>query len=316
MPMRLLPLGTGAGRPTRHRQTTSILVESQSPTQGTVRALVDCGEATQHRLMSQGISPNSLDAVCCTHLHGDHVLTGLPGLLGTMGMDDRQRPLRLIGPAGLAEFLQHLSATPALNITFPLEVDQLDPDGLHPERPQPLEPIGQVELAAAPLDHRVPTIGFRLSEPRGSGGVDLDRVDRLGVPRGPLLGRLQRGEPIQTPAGRSVTPGEVLGSPQPGTSVAFCFDTRPCRGALALAAGADLLVHDATFATAEAELAERYGHSTAAQAALVARDAGAQRLLLTHFSARYRRLEDLRSEAAAVHPSAELAHELSWLDLP
>ena len=97
--------------------------------------------------------------------------------------------------------------------------------------------------------------------------------------------------------------------------MAFCFDTRPCDGARALAAGANLLVHEATFGTSEREQAERYGHSTAAQAAEVARDAGAQRLLLTHFSARYHRLDDLRAEASAIHPTTELADELTWVGL-
>ena len=124
--MRLLPLGTGAGRPTRDRYTSASLLEIPHPNRPRVRVLVDCGEAAQHRLFAARIPPNSIDAVCCTHLHGDHVL-GLPGLLGTMGMDDRRRPLRLIGPTGLSDLIDGLAATPALTITIPLELEEHDP---------------------------------------------------------------------------------------------------------------------------------------------------------------------------------------------
>lgn len=312
--MRLLPLGTGAGRPTSDRYTSSTLLEVSAPTRATVRVLVDCGEAAQHRLMTAGVSPNSLDAVCCTHLHGDHVL-GLPGLLGTMGMDDRQRPLRLIGPPGLRDLLDGLAATPALTITFPLELEEHDPAALPASQLTSLAPVGHVGVTVAPLDHRVPAIGFRFDAPDAPGSLDLERLDQLGVPRGPLLGRLQRGETIQTPAGRTVEPSEVTGPITQGASVAFAYDTRPCVGARTLADNVDLLVHEATFAQAEATLADRYGHATAAEAAQVAGDAGARRLLLTHFSSRYTTIDGLIDEARAGFPATDAAVELTWTDV-
>ena len=190
--MRLLPLGTGAGRPTRHRFTSSTLLEVAAPTEATVRVLIDCGEAAQHRLLAVGVSPTSLDAICCTHLHGDHVL-GLPGLLATMGMDDRRRPLRLIGPTGLSDLLDALAGTPALHLSIPLEIDEYEPADLPTTEPTALPPIGHLGVAVAPLDHRVPTIGFRFDAADAPGTIDVDALERLGVTPGPLFGARPRG---------------------------------------------------------------------------------------------------------------------------
>ncbi|MCB1028178.1 MAG: ribonuclease Z [Microthrixaceae bacterium] len=309
--MRLLPLGTGAGRPTTDRYTSSTLLEVTDPRRATVRVLVDCGEAAQHRLMAAGVSPNTLDAVCCTHLHGDHVL-GLPGLLGTMGMDDRSRPLRLLGPVGLSDLLDALTATPALHLSFPVELDEYDPALLPADALTAAAPIDHLGVSVAPLDHRVPTIGFRFEGADAPGNLDLERLDRLGVPRGPLLGRLQRGEAITAPDGRTVVPAEVIGPVTRGVSVAFAYDTRPCEGGRTLAAGADLLVHEATYGDAEADLADRYGHATASEAAGVALAAGAHRLLLTHFSSRYPAADPLVAQARVRFPATDAAEELAW----
>ncbi|HMS48766.1 MAG: ribonuclease Z [Candidatus Microthrix subdominans] len=313
--MRLLPLGTAAGRPTRDRFTSSTLLDVPAPTESAVRVLIDCGEAAQNRLLSVGVSPTSLDAICCTHLHGDHVL-GLPGLLATMGMDDRQRPLRLIGPTGLSDLLDALAATPALRIAIPLDIEEFDPARLPDTDVTRLAPIDHLGVAIAPLDHRVPTIGFRFDASDAPGNLDLDRLAELGVPRGPLLGALQRGEAVITPSGRTVEPSEVTGPATAGASAAFAYDTRPCDGARALATGVGLLVHEATFAQADADLADRHGHATASEAAGVARDAGATALLLTHFSMRYDSTDGLLEEAQSVFPATELAQELVWNNVP
>lgn len=282
-----------------------------APTSATVRVLIDCGEAAQHRLLAAGVSPSSLDAVCCTHLHGDHVL-GLPGLLGTMGMDDRRRPLRLIGPTGLGDLLDALEATPALRIAIPLELEEHDPAQLPGQAVTRLAPIGHLGVAVAPLDHRVPTIGFRFDAAVAPGSLDRERLAHLGVPSGPLFGALQRGEAVTAPGGRRVEPGEVTGPTTAGPAAAFAYDTRPCEGARALAAEVDLLVHEATYEQADAELADRYGHATAREAALVARAAGAKALLLTHFSSRYETSDRLLEEAREVFGTTEVAEELAW----
>lgn len=280
-----------------------------------MRVLIDCGEGAQNRLLAAGVSPNSLDAVCCTHLHGDHVL-GLPGLLATMGMDDRQRPLRLIGPSGLTDLLDALATTPALKITIPLEIDEWDPSELPTTETTPLAPIGHLGVAVAPLDHRVPTIGFRFDAVEAPGNLDVETLERLGVPPGPLYGALQRGEAITTPSGLTVRPDEVTGPPTPGASAAFAYDTRPCDGARALADNVDLLVHEATFVQADADLADQSGHATSREAAQVAIDARSKALLLTHFSPRYESLEQMLDEARHSFPPTELAEELIWSDIP
>ena len=162
----------------------------------------------------------------------------------------------------------------------------------------------------------MPTIGFRFDASDAPGNLDLDRLAELGVPRGPLLGALQRGEAVITPSGRTVEPSEVTGPTTAGASAAFAYDTRPCDGARALATGVGLLVHEATFAQADANLADRHGHATASEAAGVARDAGATALLLTHFSMRYDSTDGLLEEAQSVFPATELAQELVWNNVP
>ncbi|MDX1530258.1 MAG: MBL fold metallo-hydrolase, partial [Rhodothermales bacterium] len=163
-------------------------------------------------------------------------------------------------------------------------------------------------VEARPLAHRVFAMGFRYTERPRPGRVDVERVRALGV-EGPDIGRLQRGEAV-TVNGRTVRPEEAVGPERPGITFAYCLDTEPCAGGRALAAGADLLVHEATFTEAHRERAAETGHSTARQAAEVARDAGAERLLITHFSARYETPAPLVAEAREVFPDTEAAEEL------
>ncbi len=299
MPTDVIPLGTSGAVPAHGRHLAACALR-----RGGRVFLFDCGEGTQYRLMHAGLRRSRIASVFITHLHGDH-LYGLPGLLSTMALQDRTAPLTVVGPEGLRTAMQ---ALPGLRDgALPFEVDYVEVgEGL--EREVVFED-GGCTVEARPLKHRVFVMGFRYEEKVRPGRVDAARAEALGVePR--QIGALVRGEAVTTAAGRIVRPEEVVGPERPGVAVAYCLDTAPCDGARALADGADLLVHDATFAEEHAGRAAETGHSTARQAAEVARDAGARRLLLTHFSARYDDLAPLVEEARSVFENADAAEEL------
>lgn len=297
VPTDVVPLGTASAVPAHGRHLSAFALAREGRL-----LLFDCGEGTQYRLRAAGLKTARLEAVFVTHLHGDHVF-GLPGLLTTLALLGREDPLVLVGPEGLRALL---SALPGLDaLPFPLHHVPLREGTEHAV-------VFESDLAtveARPLVHRVPTWGYRYTERPRPGRVDAARAERLGL-RPEQLGALRRGEPVLTPAGRRVRPDEVVGPERPGVVVAYCLDTAPCEGARRLAEGADLLVHDATFAEAEAARAAETGHATARQAAEIARAARVGLLLLSHFSARYPTPEPLVAEARTVFANTEAADEL------
>lgn len=300
-----MPLGTSSGRPTRARHVSAFAVELERSW-----ILVDCGDGTQHQVLRSPLSDARLDAILLTHLHGDHAL-GLPGLLSSMGLEGRSRPLRLVGPLGIRDWLDATVRLPLLHIEFELEIIEL---GKHEfaDEPVMVTEVAAYRVEALPLEHRVPCFGFRISEPVHDPRLLVDVARWLGVAEGPDLGRLQRGETV-TLEGRTVTPDEVLGEPRPSRSVAVFGDTMPCANGVRLARDVDLLVHEATYDIAHADLAEKWMHSTSEQAATVARDAGASRLLITHFSSRHVDSAPLVEEARRIFPATDAAVELEWV---
>ncbi len=305
--MTVTVLGTSAAVPAHGRALSATLVEVPTSTR-VRRLLLDCGEGTQLRLAALGHSPLRLDAVCITHLHGDH-LYGLPGLLGSMAMAGRVAPLTVVGPEGLADWLAATPGADPARLPFALDV-RAWPEG-NPHAPDALVvwSSGGVAVTAVTLDHRVPTRGYRVETASTPGNLDVAAARALGVTDWADFRALKAGEAVVAPGGRRVEPHEVVGPPVPGVALAYVLDTRPCDGARLLAAGADLVVHDATFADADAARADATGHSTARGAATVARDAGARRLLLTHISARYPDAGRLVGEARAVFEATEAATE-------
>lgn len=292
----LTVLGSGASLPTLQRQTTAVAVQREGDLY-----LFDCGEGTQLQWRRAGLRFSKLRTICISHLHGDHV-NGLVGLLQTLSLNGREEGLEVIGPPGIAGLLDAARTHVGLRLAYPMDVresgggDLIAADGY--------------TLRSAPLDHGPPTLGFALAESARPGRFDVQEARRLGVPEGPLFGRLQRGETVILPDGSQVRPDEVLGEPRPGSSVAYCVDTRPCDGALELAREADLFICDATFAEDLTLEARRRGHSTAREAAEMAVRARARRLLLIHLSARYHESRSLLEEAAAVFPRVEVAYDL------
>jgi ribonuclease Z len=302
--LRLVPLGTSAGRPTLLRGASALAVATES-----AWLMCDCGEGAQLAALRAGLSLSRLDAVLITHLHGDH-FNGLPGLLGTLGLEGRQRPLIVAGPPGMATLLQHLAAAGSLG-TGDMEVRVFEQQGNGGE----VRIDGsQFLVESRPLAHRVPTYGFRIALPDRPGALDVTKADAAGVPRGPLLGALKAGRAVTLPGGRIVEPDGLLGAPQRGTSMAYVLDTVPCPSAVELGRGVDALVHEATYEHARAELAHERGHSTGVEAARIAADAEASTLVLTHFSPSVNG-DAVADEARSIHPRVVPAQDLGEIPL-
>jgi ribonuclease Z len=273
--------------------------------------LFDCGEGTQHQLLRSDLNISQITRIFITHMHGDHVL-GLMGLLATCGMTAHARSMDIYGPHPIADYVREVSRRTQFQTNYPLEVHEVEPGLLFED--------DEYTVACAPLKHRLPAFGYRVEEKDRPGHFDVERARELGIPSGPFYGKLKRGERITLPDGRTFDGADFCGPDLKGRSVVYCTDTTYCRSAVELARDADLLIHEATFADADEGLAIRSTHSTAVMAARVALEAGARRLMLTHFSPRYfpgnqTEPEDLLREACAVFPDTEMARDFLSVDV-
>ena len=298
-------LGTSAALPAHGRHLSATLVQWGART-----VLLDCGEGTQFRLMDAGVSAARLDLVCITHWHGDHAF-GLPGLLSTVALQGRTAPLVLTGPDGLAEALNAWPGIRLDGLPFSLDLRLWPHDGCRATDGRfDVWKDETLVVTARPLDHRVPTMGYRLEDAPRPGNLDADKARALGVTDFRDFRRLKAGHDMTTPDGKRVRSSDVVTPPPPPRAFAYALDTAPCDGARLLARNADLVLHDATFSDEWTARAAETGHSTARQAAAVAAAAGAKRLLLTHFSARHERTAPLVAEARSVFLNTDAAEEL------
>lgn len=296
-------LGTSASRPTVERGVSAVAVVREGETM-----LVDCGEGTQRQMMRYGVSFNFGDLLF-THFHTDHVL-GAIGLMRTLSLQGRTEGLHIWGPRGVAQLMKRAEALGGERLSFPVEITEVTP----------AEPIKRKDyvILPYPVDHRgAVAVGYAIIEDERRGRFDPDVARDLGIPEGPLWGRIHKGESITLDDGRVVEPGMLVGPTRTGRRVVITGDTRPCASTIEVARGADLLVHESTFGDEEAARAVETGHSTASEAAQVARDAGVKRLLLTHFSARYSRdPSDLDREAKLVFPDVTIARDGMEVTVP
>jgi ribonuclease Z len=293
--LKLLFLGTSAARPTVERSVSALAVVREGET-----LLFECGEGTQRQMMRYGVS-FGLSEVFFTHFHADHFL-GVIGLVRTLGLQGRTEPMRFYGPKGARRLLGAALGLGVERVPFEVEIEELEPEAaLHREG---------YEILTYAADHGGSALGYVLVEKDRLGKFDPARAKELGVPEGPLWGKLQRAEAVTLDDGRVVEPGAIVGAPRPGRKVVYSGDTRPCKATIEAAIGADVLIHEATFSLEEAERAKETDHSTAHEAAEVARMAKARRLVLTHLSARYSRdAGPLLDEARAVFPETVIAKD-------
>ena len=286
--------GTSGSIPTVRRGLPALLVR-----RGGEKLLFDCGEGTQRQLV-RSVGLADLDEVFLTHFHADHWL-GLPGMLKTFDLRTRERPLAIHGPPGLRELIA-LALRAAGRVRYELELVELEPG-------QELERDGY-RIAAVPVAHRGPAYAYVLYEHERPGEFDPHAAAELGVTPGPEFGRLQRGETVD-----GVSPEQVMGAPRPGRKLLISGDTAPCEAVKIAAHAADLLIHEATFADDERERAADTMHSTAGQAAELAREAEVKLLALTHSSTRYPP-RVLKDEATAIFPSTVLPRDFDTIEIP
>ncbi len=293
-------LGTAGSMPTARRAPSATLVR-----RGGERLLFDCGEGTQRQLLRSDVGLVDLSELFLTHFHADHVL-GIPGMLKTFALRGRELQLTIYGPRGLEELLGSLRRI----------IGRLSYE------------VGVVELAAGaslPRDgyalrtfaarHGRDALGYALVEDERPGRFDVASADALGVPFGPERGALQAGEQVTLAGGVVVAPEHVLGEPRAGRKVVLTGDTAPSDEVVEAARGADVLVHEATFCEDEAERARETEHSTALEAARVARDAGVKLLALTHLSSRYGG-GDVEREARTIFPQTVVPRDFDLIEVP
>ncbi len=292
-------LGTSAAVPSKTRSTSCIAVR-----EGPDVLLLDCGEGAQRRIMASPVSFMRIGAILVTHMHGDH-LFGLPGLIQTMGLAGRTKPLFICGPPGLLDFLRATAVAT---------------EGEGAECPYPLE-VAEVEGGEAfavdgfmiecfRTDHGVASVGYVVREPDRPGKLDREKALSLGVRDGPDMARLKAGEAVG-----GVRPEDVVGPTVPGLSLAYTGDTRPSEAVIEAVRGVDLLLHESTYMDSEASNAREHGHSTASQAARVAEEAGVRHLILTHMSHRYEDRSLVEAEAREIFPESYAAEDMEMFQL-
>ncbi len=269
--MRITFLGTAAARPTVGRNVSALTIQREGEL-----FLFDCGEGTQRQMMRFGTG-FTLDDIFFSHLHADHFL-GVIGLLRTMGLQGREEPIRLWVPAGGETIMRTAVGLGVERVPFEVEINGIEA-GVVVER-------DEYSIVAYRTQHRTVSLGYAIVEKIRLGRFNPDRARELGIPEGPLWGKLHRGEPVAV-GDRLVDASDVVGAARPGRTVVYTGDTRPCRETVEIARGADALIHEATFSRDEDERARQTGHSTARDAARIAKEAGVLRLYLTHLSPRY-----------------------------
>lgn len=303
MSLAVLLLGTSASRPTIERNVSALALVREGET-----LLFDCGEGTQRQMMRYGVS-FSLSDIFFTHFHADHVI-GVIGLMRTMALQGRTEEMRLWGPRGAERHLRRAEQFGVDRLTFPVQIRDLEPGATIARK--------DYAIRAFAVDHGPgPSMGYALVEEDRKGRFDPDRARALGVPEGPLWGRIHKGEDVTLDSGALVKSSALVGPRRPGRTVVVTGDTRPCENTIAAARNADLLVHEATFGDEEAERAVETGHSTAREAAIVAREAGCRRLVLSHFSARYSRdASELEAQARVEFPDVIVGRDGMEIEVP
>lgn len=299
--MNLTFLGTSSMVPTKQRNVISQFLDYEGD-----GILIDCGEGTQRQMNIAGINRLRATRILITHWHGDHV-AGLIGLLQTIGNADTSPDVSIYGPRGTKANLHHLLKATIHSTELNLDV--------HEFNPRPTAVVCETDryyIGCRNLHHQVPTLGYRFVE-KDKTRVDMDAARDLGLEEGPIIGRLQRGETVEHD-GKEITPDQVTYT-QRGKKIAFILDTAYCDSAVEIANDVDLLVCESTYSNEHEDRAREYRHLTAEDAARIAKEANAERLILTHFSQRYVNVDPLVNEAKAIFPNVEAAHDFDEVEL-
>ena len=288
--------------PTRARNVSSVAL--RLPQRSEIW-LFDCGEGTQHQFLRSDLRVSQIRRIFITHMHGDHIY-GLMGLLASCGLAGNPERIDIYGPPKLEEYLKACSRYSQTHFHYPVKVHTVSPGLVCKDK--------GFTVHCEELTHRVPAFGYRVTESDRPGTFNVKKAESMGIPFGPIYGKLKRGEWVTLDDGRKVNGAEFCGPSQVGRKMVYCTDTVFCENAITLSQDADVLIHEATFAHEDAELAYQRLHSTSTMAAQVALGAGVKQLIMTHFSPRYapgnpKQLGDLLTEAQAIFPNTMMARD-------
>ncbi|MDR1521751.1 MAG: ribonuclease Z [Streptococcaceae bacterium] len=310
--MQLQFLGTGAGVPIKNRNVMSLALKLLQERNAVW--LFDVGEGTQMQILYTSIRPRKIEKIFITHLHGDH-LFGLPGLLSSrsfQGGEKNLSSLTIYGPVGIKKFIKTSLYLSMTRINYEIKFYEI------PKIGGKIFADDQFEIYALPLEHGILSFGYRVVEKSQEGRLQVERLHKLSIPSGPLFGQLKRGEKVKLADGRILDGKDFVSERKKGRIIAIMGDTRKSKQAVLLADDADVLVHEATFECGEEKKAHRYFHSTTTQAAEVAKEAKVQKLILTHYSARYNNqdLKLLRKQAQKVFTKVVTLKDLDEIEIP
>ena len=279
-------LGTGGSWPTVKRNVSSVALKRAGEI-----ILFDCGEGTQRQFQKSSLSYMQISKIFITHFHGDHFL-GLPGLIQTMQLNDRDVPLYIYGPIGMNNLLEQILSLGYFKPNYPIisheveDADVLDFDGY--------------KINVLRVKHGVPALAYSLVEDMRPGKFDKPKALSIGIPEGPLFSKLQKGETITLKDSRKITSKMVLGPSRKGRKIVFSGDTKPIKEMVDFAKDADILIHEATFESELEDIAGDYGHTTAYQAAEIAKKANVEKLFLIHISPRYMEYKVIEEDARKI----------------
>ena len=299
--MKVTFLGTGGSVPTKKRNLPSLAVRTDG-----ALVMFDCGEGTQKQFLVAKLGFNREMRILVSHMHADHIL-GIPGILHSMSFMGRSRDLEIYGPPGISEFVKCTTETIKFSPMFSIRAVDVHAGTI--------AKTDSYVIKAAWADHGIPCLAYSLIENDKPGRFHPGKAREFGIPKGPLWKTLQMGNPVKVGKKR-IDASKVVGPPRRGLKITYAVDTRPCNRVIELASGSDLLVHDGMFSSDASERAREYGHSTAVEAASVARRSHSKTLALIHFSAIYEDTKELLADAKTIFPRTIVAEDLRSLELP
>ncbi|MEQ8188807.1 MAG: ribonuclease Z [Candidatus Eremiobacterota bacterium] len=299
--MKVITLGTGAAVPTLRRGHPAVALWWDGN-----YFLFDCGEGTQIQYRRAGLKFSRLSAIFISHLHGDHIL-GIMGFLMSLELAEREKPLKIYGPAGIEEYIETSKRLMCTVFNFDITIHEITEEFLLTEE--------GYTIRSLPLDHRVFSLGYSFTEHDRPGKFNIKKAKELGIPEGPLYGKLQKGEDVTLADGRLIKSSDIVGKPLRGRKFVYCGDTRPCENVIKLADRADLLIYEGTFDRESREKAKISGHSTTEEAAEIAKKSGVKKLIVNHISSRYQDEELLLSGSRDIFPRLILARDLMEVEI-
>lgn len=304
-------LGTGAGQPSKARNVSSLALKLLDEINEIW--LFDCGEGTQNQILETNLRPRKISKIFITHLHGDHIF-GLPGFLSSRSFqaNEEQTDIEIYGPVGIKSFVLTSLKVSGTRLPYRIHFHEFDERSLG----LMLE-TDKFKVYAEKLDHTIFCVGYRVIQKDLEGVLDAEALKAAGVPFGPLFGKVKNGQDIVLEDGTQIIASDYLSPPRPGKIVTILGDTRKCHASIRLAVNADVLIHESTYGKGDEKMARKHGHSTNMEAAQVASEAGANRLLLNHISPRFlsKDVSQLRQDAASVFKNVSIMKDLQEVEV-